>query len=372
MRKTLNGRLQKCQSLAGQPRVPGDPKTRMNQVTMASLLADMTAGPEPGLKAQKGRPDAVVAFAVGSPYPPCTLLLQDLRPMKLSDLRMDTHHRGRVLTVQRAAPVVKLVAWSWTVVQEDSSAKTERLEVLLHKSKHDHDILESGSIFEIKEPYFTLSDQGDPTLRIDHPSDLVVRTDSLPTDGPYSSSEELGDSEGAVSATAPTTLVAKTASECKEEGNAALKQKDLPLALASYTQGLKLVPTDGAAKEELAYDLLRNRACVNLILNRFDEQSLMPWPLSPAWMTRNTKILIVKPTFVPGGQHTTSVNSRKPSISLRSSRCLRLVTTMEECFYGRLYYVSRSKPRACTTSRKSRPACQWLVHELTPQALPVM
>jgi tetratricopeptide (TPR) repeat protein len=271
MRKTLKGRLQKCQVLAGQPRVPGDPKSRLNQVAAASLLSDIAAAPEPGLKAQKGRPDAIVAFAVGYPYPPCTVLLQDLHPIELSDLRMDTHHRGRVLTVRRVAPVVKLVACSSTVVQEESSGETERLEVLLHKSKHGQDILESGSIFEVKEPYFTLSDQGDPTLRIDHPSDLVVCTDSLRTDSPHSSTEEVGDSEGAVSATAPTALAAKTARECKEEGNAALKQQALLLALANYTQGLQLVTTDGAAKEDLACDLFRNRAHVSLVLNRLDE-----------------------------------------------------------------------------------------------------
>ena len=271
MRKTLKGRLQKCQVLAGQPREPSDPKSRLNQVATASLLSDIAAAPDPGLKAQEGRPDAIVAFAVSYPYPPCTVSLQDLQPMELSNLRMDTHHRGRVLTVCRVAPVVKLVACSWTVVQEESSGETERLEVLLHKSKQGQDILESGSIFKVKEPYFTLSDQGDPTLRIDHPSDLVVCTDSFRTESPHSSTEEVGDSEGAISAPAPTALAAKTAREWKEEGNAALKQQVLLLAHANYTQGLQLLSMDGAAKEDLAYDLFRNRAHVNLVLNRLDE-----------------------------------------------------------------------------------------------------
>jgi tetratricopeptide (TPR) repeat protein len=268
VRKTFKGRLQKCQELAGQPRVPADPKTSLNQVRTASLLADITATPEPGLKAQNGRPDAMVAFAVGNPYPPCTILLQDLKPMKLSDLRMETHHRGHVLTVRRVAPVVKLVVFSWTVVQEESSGEMERLEILLHKSKHDQDILESRSIFDIKEPYFTLSDQGEPTLRIDHPSDLVVCMDNLRTDSPYSSTSETNDSGGAA---APAALAAKTARECKEEGNAALKQRSLLLAHANYTQGLQLFTRDGAAKEALTCDLFRNRSFVNLVLNRLDE-----------------------------------------------------------------------------------------------------
>jgi tetratricopeptide (TPR) repeat protein len=264
VRKTLKGRLQKCQELAGQRRVPADPKTSLNQVGTASLLADIAATPEPGLKAQNGRPDAMVAFAVGNPYPPCTVFLQDLKPMKLSDLRIETHHRGNVLTVRRVAPVVKLVAFSWTVIQEESSGEMERLEISLHKSKHGQDILESGSIFEIKEPYFTLGDQGEPTLRIDHPSDLVVSMDDLRTSSQYSSTDEMNDSGGAV-------LAAKKARECKEEGNAALKQKALLLAHARYTQGLQLLRMNCTAKEELTCDLFRNRSFVNLVLNRFDE-----------------------------------------------------------------------------------------------------
>jgi len=270
VRKTFRGRLQKCQALAGQPRVPSDPRSSLNQMATASLLSDITVAPESKPRAPKGQLDAMVAFGVGNPYPPCTVLLQDLQPMKLSDLQIDMHHRGRVLTVRRVSPVVKLLAFSWTVVQEEFSGETERLEVLLHKSKHGQDILESGSIFEIKEPYFTLSDQGDPTLRIDHPSDLVVCTDILPIHSPPST-ENVGDSKGAVSATAHTAFTAKTAWECKEEGNTALRRKDLLLAHANYTQGLKLVTTDGAVKEELAFDLYRNRAHVNLVLNRPDE-----------------------------------------------------------------------------------------------------
>jgi tetratricopeptide (TPR) repeat protein len=270
IQRVFKGKFQKCQELAGQPRVPGDPNSRLNQVATASLLSDFADAPEPGQKAQKGRQESIVAFAVGHPYPPCTFLLQDLQPMKLSDLRMDTHHRGHVLIVRRIAPVVKLVACSWTVVQEESSSETERLEVSLHKAKYNQEILESGSIFEIKEPYFTLSDQGDPTLRIDHPSDLIC-TDSLRTASPNSSTDEAGDSEGAVSATAPTDLAAKTAREYKEEGNNALKQRSLLLAHANYTQGLQLVLKDGATKEDLAFDLLRNRAHVNLVLNRLED-----------------------------------------------------------------------------------------------------
>jgi tetratricopeptide (TPR) repeat protein len=270
MRKTLKSRLQKCQVLSGQPRVSGDPSSRINQVATASLLSDLTGVAEPGLKAKKGQSDTIVAFAIGDRYPPCTVLLQDLQQMNLSDLCMDTHHRGYVLTVRRVADVVKLVTCSWTVVQEESSGETERLELSLHKSQHGQETLESGSIFKIKEPYFTLNDQGEPTLRINHPSDLVVYADSLPTDSSQHFKKEVGDTTGPTGTTAATALVTETARGYKEEGNSALKQQDLQLAHTQYTKGLQLVPKDGT-EQELVCDLHRNRAYVNLLLKRYDE-----------------------------------------------------------------------------------------------------
>lgn len=62
-------------------------------------MADMSGETEPS----KGRSDAMKAFIVGNHYLPCTVPLQDLQPMELADLRMDVHHRGRVLTVKRIA-----------------------------------------------------------------------------------------------------------------------------------------------------------------------------------------------------------------------------------------------------------------------------
>ncbi len=162
IRKTFKERLKKCEELKVQPRVSSDAKFQMNQVATVSLLADLAGAPETGLNEQKC-PDVMFTFLVGRPYPPCTVPLQDLQPMKISDLRMDTHHRGRVLTVRRLTPVVKLILCSWIVVQDAKDAITgemERLEVSLHKSRHGQDVLESGYWFQIKEPFFTLSELG--------------------------------------------------------------------------------------------------------------------------------------------------------------------------------------------------------------------
>ncbi|KAL2021672.1 hypothetical protein VTK56DRAFT_6764 [Thermocarpiscus australiensis] len=259
IRNTIRDRLKKCSALVGHARQPRDSKAAISQATGASLMADMGGAPDPDTAQAKGRGGTLPVLAVGQPYPPCTVSLQDLRPMKLADLRMDAHHHGRRLTLKRASPVVTLTARSWTMVQDEAGDQVERLEVCLHTSRHGEDVLESASAFVIKEPYFTLTEQGEATLRIDHPSDLIVCRKEI-------ANSSLASAEDA-------TAAEKVARSCKDKGNAALAEQDLPLAHAHYTEGLKVARQDVLfnTNPDLARDLSRNRAHVNLLLDRLDE-----------------------------------------------------------------------------------------------------
>jgi tetratricopeptide (TPR) repeat protein len=259
VRNTVKERLKKCSELVGHSREPRDSKSAISQATGASLMADM--GGALG--------STIPALAVGQPYPPCIISLQDLQPMNLADLQMETHHRGRRLTIRRASPVVTLAARSWAMVQDEVGEETERLEVCLHKSRHGEDVLESASVFVIKEPYFTLTDQGEATLRIDHPSDLMVCRDEIANSSLTSANEVNGHAED-------TAAVEKLARMCKDQGNAALKEQDLPLAHAKYTEGLKVAGKDIVSNINpvLARDIFRNRAHVNLLLNQLDEAKI--------------------------------------------------------------------------------------------------
>jgi len=127
----------------------------------------------------------VTTLILRSPYPPCLLAIADLEPMTLSELRMHTHHRGKVLTVTISSPVVKRAESSWVVVKDraegpdhsngDSDNDGERMELYLHQALHEGvEMLEAGEVFHVKEPFFTLNDRGEQTVRVDHPSDLVV------------------------------------------------------------------------------------------------------------------------------------------------------------------------------------------------------
>ncbi|KAK4149167.1 SET domain-containing protein [Chaetomidium leptoderma] len=245
IRAAAKERLRKCLELAGHARESRDSKAAISQATGASLMADMGS-----MTVSKAELSTLPALVVGQPYPPCIAPFPDLQPMTIANLRLETHHRGHQLTVKRATPVVILSTRSWAMVQ-DESGETERLEIVLHRSRHGKDVLESASTFIIKEPYFTLTEEGEPTLRIDHLSDLVVPNQDDKT--PQSPTAE---------------EASKIALARKQKGNAALQKSNLPLAQAYYTSALAL--TTHLPSPSLAQDLHRNRAHVNLLLSEFD------------------------------------------------------------------------------------------------------
>jgi hypothetical protein len=250
IRNTVKETVRKSSELRGHAREARDAKSAISQATGASLMADMES------MQSSGRGETIPALAVGQTYPPCTVTIEELKPMKISELKMDTHHRGRRLHIKRASPVVVLTARSWTMVEDAEGGDTERLEMSLHKARHSEDILEYAKNFIIKEPYFVLTEDGEATLRIDHPSDLISLSDAL------------------TGKTFPSTKAAeKFATTCKSGGNDELKNGDLAAAHEKYTDGLSVARKDivSQTNPDLARDIARNRALVNLRLNHFDE-----------------------------------------------------------------------------------------------------
>lgn len=264
IRATSQARLKKCSELSGKARETRDVKAAISEATGASLMADMAGGTSENVT--RGSLPVVV---VGQPYPPCPVPLKDLEPMKLADLTMETHHHGRRLAVKRASPVVTLTARSWTMVQDQDGDEIERLEMCVHTSRDDEDVLESTKDFVIKEPFFTLTDQGEATIRIDHPSDLVAFEDE-------SALTRATSNDGGKDQSDDAETAENLARAGKTKGNAALKRKDLPQARTDYTRALKYGRQDVVAKThpDLSRDIARNRAYVNLRLDRFDEAIL--------------------------------------------------------------------------------------------------
>lgn len=274
IRTTVSCTLQNASQLKGTPREPRDAASSIREATAASLMADMAVSSR-----NQGRDESLPVLTVGQPYPPCTTPTSDLLLVKLADLRLETHHRGCKLMLKRAAgvrgkgvsAVVQLAARSWTLVRgADGEGDVERLEVCLHTHEHGRDVLErsGGKTLVVREPYFTITEQGEATLRIDHPSDLEWLDDEKGTPG-QTPENGLEDAETAV----------REARHCKEQGNKALSARDPALAYTHYTRGLSKL-TQRQAKgssgsnsvqlEALTRDLHRNRAHTNLLLNHLD------------------------------------------------------------------------------------------------------
>ena len=260
IQKTAQEHVRKRQGQAGQPREAHDTKALVQQAVGKSVMDDFAAAAlDLGTLPKDKSEDTVPAYAVGCQYLPCTTSLADLEPIKLSDLRMETHHRGRVLSLRRISPVVKLRSSSWTIVQEAGSDDADRLELSLHNTRNGEDILDSASAFFIKEPYYTLNTNHESVIRVDHPSDMIITTYS---DNPSSWRNNTGNKDSASTAS-------KSATQCKEEGNAALGKKAYWRAHACYSDGLKSIPKDDDST--LRKDIYRNRSYVNLLLQRYDE-----------------------------------------------------------------------------------------------------
>jgi tetratricopeptide (TPR) repeat protein len=250
IRNTANERVKKCSEAKGNGREPREATPSIQQATGASLMADMGGAPDPDMTQSQG--GALPAVAIGKRYPPCNASLENLEAMSFTDLKMETHHRGKKLMIKRASPVVGLAVRSWCMVQDEEGKETERLDFGWHKLRHNEEVLELTKLFVIKEPYFTMTDDGEPTIRIDHPSDLVSLTDEIAT-------SELKDG----------AATEKAATRCKNKGNAALKEQDLPEAYARYSEGLKIATENSIPG--LARDIARNRAYVSLLLGQLDE-----------------------------------------------------------------------------------------------------
>ncbi|RSL48431.1 hypothetical protein CEP54_012943 [Fusarium duplospermum] len=253
IQSTVRDRLKKLEEQAGQPWEAVDSYALIQQATSTSLMQDLSSVAS-GLGASKSK-ETMLAYAIGRPYLPCTTKLQDLKHMSISELKMESHHRGFVLALRRVSPVAELETSSWAVVQGEYSNEVERLELFLHKSKNGRDVLDMCSELLVKEPYYTLNNQGERTIRVDHPSDLVVTLLSENLESWRQRHRTAGDQT-------------KPPEQCKEMGNVALKKKDFARAHAYYTQGLH---QSADAPDTLIKDLYRNRSHVNLLLQRFDE-----------------------------------------------------------------------------------------------------
>ena len=175
-----------------------------------------------------------------------------LEPISISDLRLETHHRGKVIFVRTFGHPRRISAIQNAV--EDTNGDVDRLAVYNEaKESTPSQILPINNVFAVKEPFYKTTADGSYSLRVDHPSDLIRLqiTDVL---FPKEFLPRVSELNG-------------SAMECKDAGNAAYARKDNNLALQLYTEGIQLSEPNSA----LFQDLHRNRAIVNLCLSRYED-----------------------------------------------------------------------------------------------------
>lgn len=266
IQNVVTDRSKKCSEVHGQAREPREAEASIKGATGASLMADMAGGMGNETQATN-RGNTLPVLAVGQLYPPCTASSQDLQPIKLAELKLESHHHGRKLIVKRVSPVVTLTARSWTMIQDEEGEDTERLEVVLHKLRRGDELLESSKLFVIKEPFMTLTEEGEPTIQVDHPSDLVVLDDEAlqagtvaPTNGQHGQSKD-------------STQALGLAKKAKAAGDSAVKKGDMLQGHAEYTRVIDALKQLNLSDEssELMKDTIRSRATVNFSLNQADE-----------------------------------------------------------------------------------------------------
>ncbi|KAM0189022.1 hypothetical protein ACHAPI_010291 [Fusarium lateritium] len=195
------------------------------------------------------------------PYPPCILPEKDLEPIKISQMKLETHHRGKKVLLHVVSPPDRNDAVMAIVQDEEGTA------VLLQMYQQPNEKLVPSlqnilnyTFCIVKEPFFKRSfdipfdgplqtQTAYYSLRIDHPSDIIglhEDEDVIPAKWKAEVRAENNSSQG-----------------YRHEGNASFGNEEWTVAQRSYSRALDTAVT--AEDKQLAQ---LNRSVTNLKLDR--------------------------------------------------------------------------------------------------------
>ena len=127
-----------------------------------------------GVKRQGPQENTIRSTFIPDAYPPCTSLVSSLNKTMIKDLRLETHHRGKLLLLHAITPPDRLTGIICLVEDENEEAATLQIyqqdEEIVRKATS---IVDVGTVLLVKEPYFKTMANGEYGLRVDHLSDLV-------------------------------------------------------------------------------------------------------------------------------------------------------------------------------------------------------
>ncbi|KAK1757818.1 SET and MYND domain-containing protein 4 [Echria macrotheca] len=203
------------------------------------------------LKKQDLTPDAprpVKQPVMAEAYPASTKSIRDVEIIPLTELRVETHHRGKGIIVKVASP--PFVGAGAVSVVEDEFGNADKLAIY---NQGDTSILSGvpeGCVVAVKEPYYRFNGSDtDYMICVDHPSDVILLRF---TDPIIPEPLRLGP-------------LLKTATDWKKAGDTAFLEKDFPTAIFCYSEALE-ESNDKAFKAPV----YTKRAGTNLLLGRYD------------------------------------------------------------------------------------------------------
>jgi hypothetical protein len=157
--------LQKAQVRRGQRPRDWKSKDEMYMGFMMAILSnDM----------RKQRNYMVQTSFIPPAYLPCTTPLAELRRTGIRDLRLETHHRGTYLMIRAMTPPNRMTGIM--VLVEDESDHAVMLQIYQQDNEEIRaakDVVDTGTVMILKEPFFKVMASGEYGLRVDHLSDII-------------------------------------------------------------------------------------------------------------------------------------------------------------------------------------------------------
>ncbi|KAI1773666.1 hypothetical protein F4818DRAFT_97598 [Hypoxylon cercidicola] len=184
-------------------------------------------------------------------YPPCVRPIQELKPMMISRMGLEIHHRGNQVLVHVLTPPDRINAITAIVEDEEGTAVLLQLYNQPDESKvSKENVLQAGDVCIIKEPFFKVSSNSESyNLRVDHVSDIIWLDDT--------------DYRIPLAWRKRILSLDESSQDFRLQGNAAVGKQNWGEAEILYTDAIRTAETP--EEKQLAH---LNRSLVNLRLGR--------------------------------------------------------------------------------------------------------
>ncbi|PFH59061.1 hypothetical protein XA68_12879 [Ophiocordyceps unilateralis] len=120
------------------------------------------------------RDKSIAMSLVPAPYAACSRSFTELTPIMISDMRLETHHRGSKTLLRVCTPENRITAVM--AIVEDEQGTAALLQLYYQPEETDvpvECILKPGHVCLVKEPYFKCANDGTYSIRVDHVSDII-------------------------------------------------------------------------------------------------------------------------------------------------------------------------------------------------------